>query len=200
MSSETGAPDEHSRRRVWIALLPLAVFALLAALFVRGLTSGDPSRIPSVLLGKPVPDFSLPALPKVERDGRQLPGLSAADLKAGTPMLVNVWASWCGPCRQEHPYLMQLQENGEIEIAGLNYKDNDGNARRFLGTLGNPYTRIGVDKSGKAAIDWGVTGVPETFLVDAQGVIRYKWIGPITEKALKEELLPRIRSTKAKSQ
>jgi len=175
------------------------VFAVLAAIFAVGLTNKDPGRIPSVLLGKPVPEFELPPLGGLMEVGEPVGGLATRDLKTGEVTLVNVWASWCVPCRQEHPYLMALANQHGVRIAGLNYKDKPENARRFLGSLGNPFKRVGVDNKGSATVDWGVYGVPETFLVDGAGVIRYKWIGPITPRALKEELLPRVRSTQAKT-
>ncbi|NNE22826.1 MAG: DsbE family thiol:disulfide interchange protein [Rhizobiales bacterium] len=191
--------SQSPRRRTWLVFAPVIVFAVLAAIFAKGLTNTDPGRIPSVLLGKPVPDFELPALAELTIDGKPVAGLSTNDLKTGEVTLVNVWASWCGPCRQEHPHLMALANDHGLRIAGLNYKDKPENARRFLGSLGNPYKLVGVDDKGSAAVDWGVYGVPETFLVDGAGVIRYKWIGPITAQALKEELLPRVRSTQAKT-
>ncbi len=187
------------KRRLWIAFAPIIIFAVLAAIFAKGLTNSDPSRIPSVLLGKPVPQFELPPLDGLKLDGEQMPGLATGDLKTGEVTLVNIWASWCGPCRQEHPFLMALAGEHGVRIAGLNYKDKPENARRFLGSLGNPYKLNGIDDKGAAAVDWGVYGVPETFIVDGTGVIRYKWIGPLTKQAMEEELLPRIRSTQAKT-
>ena len=175
------------------------MFAVLAAIFAVGLTNKDPGRIPSVLLGKPAPEFELPPLGGLTAVGKPVGGLTTKDLKTGEVTLVNVWASWCVPCRQEHPYLMALANQHGVRIAGLNYKDKPENARRFLGSLGNPFKLVGVDNKGSATVDWGVYGVPETFLVDGDGVIRYKWIGPITPRALKEELLPRVRSTQAKT-
>lgn len=199
MTETEHPPAKRPQRRSWIVFAPFVVFGVLAAIFAVGLTNTDPGRIPSVLLGKPVPEFQLPALKELTVDGKPLGGLATKDLKTGEVTLVNVWASWCGPCRQEHPYLMALADQHGVRIAGLNYKDKPENARRFLGSLGNPYKLVGVDDKGSAAVDWGVYGVPETFLVDGQGVIRYKWIGPITPQALKEEILPRIRSTQAKT-
>ncbi len=199
MTDDKIAVEPKPRRQLWLALAPVAIFAALAALFAKGLTNDDPNRIPSVLLGKPVPEFNLPAVDDLTADGQQLPGLKTADLKTGRVSVINVWASWCAPCRVEHPFLMQLAEHKDIHLAGINYKDKPENARRFLGALGNPFARVGADQKGSAAVDWGVYGVPETFIVDGDGVIRYKWIGPLTERALNEELIPRIRSTQAKS-
>lgn len=199
MTETEHSQPQKPRRRSWIVFAPVILFAVLATIFAVGLTNKDPGRIPSVLVGKPTPDFELPPLEGLTSQGKPVGGLSTKDLKTGEVTLVNVWASWCVPCRQEHPYLMALANQHGVRVAGLNYKDKPENARRFLGSLGNPYKLVGVDDKGGAAVDWGVYGVPETFLVDGAGVIRYKWIGPINEQALKEELLPRVRSTQAKT-
>ncbi len=180
-------------RRVRPALLiPLAIFIVLAGVFLLRLaTEGDISAIPSALVGKPAPEFALPALADLTRDGTPVPGLARADLD-GRVTLVNVFASWCGPCRAEHPLLMQLAKDARVRVVAINYKDQPENARRFLGRLGNPYAAIGVDTGGRAAIDWGVYGVPETFLVDASGTIRLKHTGPLTPEILRERLMPEI--------
>lgn len=164
-------------------LLPAGVFAALAALFVYRLGGGDPSRIPSALIGKPVPAFSLPALEGLMADGKPVPGFSNEDLK-GRVMVVNVWASWCVPCRQEHPLLVELAKDPSIRLVGINQKDNPDNARRFLSALGNPFAAIGSDSNGRVSIDWGVYGVPETFIVGPDGTIRHKHIGPLTPETL----------------
>lgn len=187
------------RRSLWAALAPVVIFAVLALIFAKGLMNEDPRKIPSVLLDKPAPEFSLPALAGVQLDVAVVPGLSSGDLKAGKVTLVNIWASWCGPCRLEHPILMQMAKNDSFQLVGINYKDKTENAQRFLGSLGNPFSRIGIDAKGSAAVDWGVYGVPETFIVDGAGIIRYKWIGPLTQQAFEQELLPRIRSSQASS-
>ncbi len=198
-TTESDAPARPSPRR-FLVYLPLIVFAGLAALFLVRLYSGDPSRLPSALIGKPVPGFDLPPLDGLIRDGVPLPGLSSADLKGSGPgapvTVVNVWASWCLPCRQEHPLLEELSRDPGVRLVGINYKDNAENARRFLGTLGNPFAAVGVDKAGRAAIDWGVYGVPETFVVGADGVIRYKHVGPITADSLRSRLLPAIEAAR----
>jgi cytochrome c biogenesis protein CcmG/thiol:disulfide interchange protein DsbE len=123
------------------------------------LHAGDPSRLPSALIGRPAPGFALASLEGLQADGRPVSGLSQADLK-GRVTIVNVWASWCAPCRQEHPLLMDLARTGAARVVGINYKDNPENARRFLGALGNPFAAVGVDPNGRAAIDWGVYGCP----------------------------------------
>lgn len=181
-SATKSAADPAPRARIrLIFLLPILIFAGLAVVFFIGLF-GDPSRVPSVLIGRPAPQVTLPPLEGLREAGAQIPGFSSADL-AGTPerpvTIVNVWASWCGPCRVEHPVLMELAELPFVTMVGINYKDAPENARRFLGALGNPYDRVGVDSSGRSAIDWGVYGVPETFIVDAEGIVRHKHIGPI---------------------
>ena len=177
-------------RRRLIFLLPVLVFVGLAGLFVFRLGDGDPSRIPSALIGKPAPTFSLAPLEGLLADGKPVPGFSNEDLK-GKVTVVNVWASWCAPCRQEHPLLVELAKDPSIRVVGINQKDNPDNARRFLGTLGNPFAAVGVDPKGRASIDWGVYGVPETFIVGPDGTIRYKQIGPLTPEnfsAFKERL------------
>jgi cytochrome c biogenesis protein CcmG, thiol:disulfide interchange protein DsbE len=159
MSSHTEQSASVARARL-IVFIPLAFFLALAALFLVRLGSGDdPARVPSALIGHPVPDVSLPPVPGLERDGKPLPGLNAADLR-GAVSVVNVWSSWCVPCRDEAPLLMQLAEDRRIRIVGINYKDQPENARRFLGRFGNPFAAAGADANGRAAIEWGVYGVP----------------------------------------
>ncbi len=174
------------KARAWLALVPVAVFALLAVIFYRGLL-GNPADVPSVLINKPVPAFTLSPI-----EGLDLPGLADGDLKKGEVTLVNVWASWCVPCREEHPLLMELAGRGDVRVVGINYKDDPENARRFLVTLGIPFTAVGADPNGRAAVDWGVYGVPESFIVDGAGTIRMKWIGPLTREALTKQIIPKI--------
>lgn len=168
----------------WVFLAPLAVFVVVAGYFAVGLTR-DPGTLPSALLDKPAPVFELPALV----DGK--PGLATADLK-GAPAIVNVWASWCVPCRAEHPVLTRLAR--EVPVYGLNYKDNADDAKRFLAELGDPYRRIGTDASGRVAIDWGVYGVPETFVVDGDGRIRHRHVGALTDKVVADTIRPLLKS------
>jgi cytochrome c biogenesis protein CcmG/thiol:disulfide interchange protein DsbE len=192
MSEANSSPPP---RRARLALfLPLAIFLALAMVFLaRLLQGGDPSVIPSALVGKPVPEFELPPLAGLTRDGAPVPGLSDEDLAQGEVNVVNVWASWCGPCRLEHPLLMELAERGH-RVVGINYKDEAENGRRFLGSLGNPYEAVGVDDDGRSAIDWGVYGVPETFVVDGEGVIRFKHVGPLTQEVVEGRLMPAIEA------
>ena len=179
-----------SRRRI-LVILPLLLFIALAALFFYRLGSGDPSRIPSALIGRPVPQTNLPPVAGLVQDGKPLPGLNAADFKDNVT-LVNVWASWCVPCHDEVPMLDELAKDKRIRLVGINYKDQADNARRFIGRYGNPFNAVGADPKGRAAIEWGVYGVPETFLVGRDGRIAYKLVGPITETNLKTALMPAI--------
>lgn len=189
MSAE---PAAAPRRRAWLVALPLAVFLALATVFFFQLVSGkDAATVPSALIGQKVPETGLPPL-----DGMNLPGLDSKAM-VGKVTLVNVFASWCVPCRQEHPLLLRLAQDDRIAIAGLNYKDAPDNARRFLGELGNPYGAIGIDEKGRAAIDWGVYGVPETFLIGRDGSILYKHVGPISEESLASGLMPEIEKALA---
>lgn len=179
----TPPPDMLSRRRLLLAL-PAAAFAGLAGMFAWGFTR-DPSTLPSMLIGSPVPDFSLPPV-----DARA-PGLSSGDLR-GEVSLVNFFASWCIPCRAENPLLLDLREKGTVPVHGINYKDRPENVIRWLNQYGNPFTRIGADLDGRVGIDWGVYGLPETFVVDAGGRIAYKHIGVLTEQALAGTILPLV--------
>ncbi len=184
--SDVGNTKPRRKFRL-VTLLPLAIFAGLALIFLARLESTTaPDTIPSVLVGKPAPDFSLPPL-----EGVAVPGLDRAALD-GKVTLVNIFASWCVPCRQEHPVLEQVAKDNRIRLVGINYKDKPQNARTFLDEMGNPYAAIGVDQSGRTFIDWGAYGVPETFLVGPDGVIRYKFIGPLTEEAVSTVLMPEV--------
>ncbi len=170
--------------------LPLAIFAVLAGLFWYALQSGDPSLIPSPLIGKKVPDFTLPALQGLGAGGKEVPGFASADLAQGEPTLVNVFASWCVECQVEHPLLLALSRQPGIRLYGIDYKDDPVAARRFLGRYGNPYARVGADRSGRVAIDLGVYGVPETYVIAGDGKIAYRHVGPLTEQVLKNKILP----------
>ncbi len=177
--------------RLWPVLLPAIVFAALAALLWRGL-AGNPSEVPSALIGRPVPEMTLSPI-----EGIGVPGFDTVNLRTGSVTVVNVWASWCGPCRSEHPLLQELSKRSDIRLFGINYKDEPENARRFLGTLGQPFAAIGADPAGRAAVDWGVYGVPETYIVDGSGLIRYKWIGAITPEGLSGTLAREIEKAKS---
>jgi cytochrome c biogenesis protein CcmG/thiol:disulfide interchange protein DsbE len=182
-----------------VVLVPLAVFLALAVLFLIGLNSGDPSLLPSALIGKPAPIMTLPPIAGLDRDGKPVPGLDTADFK-GQVTIVNVWASWCVPCHDEAPMLMQLARDKRVRLVGINYKDDPGNARRFLGLYGDPYAAAGADANGRAAIQWGVYGVPETFVIGRDGRIAYKLVGPITPGNFGSVLEPQIdKAVAAKS-
>jgi cytochrome c biogenesis protein CcmG/thiol:disulfide interchange protein DsbE len=175
LSATNDPPDNNapqgSRRRRWPLLIPLAFFAALAGLFALRLGAGDPSKLPSVLIGKPVP------------------GIDPATFK-GKVSLVNVWASWCVPCHGEAPLLVELAKDRRVQFVGINYKDAPDNARRFLGRYGNPFDIVGVDDNGRASIEWGVYGVPETFVVGRDGTIIYKLVGAITPENIDTVLKP----------
>jgi cytochrome c biogenesis protein CcmG, thiol:disulfide interchange protein DsbE len=194
MSVETGSRPGRSRR--WLVLLPLGIFLALAAVFLLRLWSGaDISRIPSVLVGSPAPKTTLPSL-----TGSGLPGWDSSRFM-GKVTLVNVFASWCAPCREEHPVLMMLAEDTRFDIIGLNYKDKPTEAAAFLTGLGNPYDAVGVDPAGRAGIDWGVYGVPETFLIGRDGTVLYKQIGPILTESQATALLAEVeKALSAKTQ
>jgi cytochrome c biogenesis protein CcmG/thiol:disulfide interchange protein DsbE len=174
-------------------VLPLIVVTLMSVFFLVALRSGDPSRLPSPLIGKPVPQFSLGPIEGLETGS----GVSSADLANGEVTVVNMWASWCGPCIQEHPQLVALKQQHGVRLIGINYKDEPGAARRFLARHGNPFDSIGADTTGRVAIDWGVYGVPETYVVDGNGRIAFKFIGPLSASAIKNEILPAIAKAKS---
>jgi cytochrome c biogenesis protein CcmG, thiol:disulfide interchange protein DsbE len=190
MSTASNENSDKKQRNI-LVLLPLVVFLAIAALFFFRLGSGDPSRIPSALIGHPVPVTDLPPLSGLEHDGKPVPGVSNATFR-GAVTLVNVWASWCVPCRDEVPFLEQLSKDKRIQLVGINYKDAPDNARRFLNRYGNPFAATGADEAGRTSIDWGVYGVPETFLVGRDSHIAYKLIGPITADNLSRTLEPEI--------
>ncbi|MGF6311327.1 cytochrome c biogenesis protein CcmG/thiol:disulfide interchange protein DsbE [Bradyrhizobium sp. i1.8.4] len=192
----TNSPPQGRRLLV---VLPLVIFLGLAGLFLLRLYGGDPSKIPSALIGRPAPQTALPALDGLVRDGAPVPGLDPAAFK-GKVSVVNVWASWCVPCHDEAPLLTELGKDNRFQIIGINYKDTPENARRFLGRYGNPFGIVGVDGDGRASIEWGVYGVPETFLVGREGKIVYKLVGPVTPEnvntALRAEIEKALRADK----
>jgi cytochrome c biogenesis protein CcmG/thiol:disulfide interchange protein DsbE len=189
--STPATSDEQPGRRRWLVALPLVGFLAVAALFLLRLYGGDPSKIPSALIGRPAPQTVLPALEGLVHNGAPVPGLDPAVFK-GKVSVVNVWASWCVPCHDEAPLLTALAKDTRLQIVGINYKDSPDNARRFLGRYGNPFGMVGVDGNGRASIEWGVYGVPETFIVGREGTIVYKMVGPVTpanfESVLKAEI------------
>jgi len=198
VSNEAGEftdPRSIMRRRLAV-LIPLVVFIGLVLLFFFRLNAGDPSLIPSALIGHPAPATNLPPVAGLERDGAPIPGIEAANFK-GAVTVVNVWASWCIPCHDEAPLLLQLAQDDRLRLIGINYKDEPDNARRFLGRYGNPFAAAGADQSGRAAIEWGVYGVPETFVVGRDARIAYKLVGPITADNFDSVLKPQIEKALA---
>jgi cytochrome c biogenesis protein CcmG, thiol:disulfide interchange protein DsbE len=188
-------------RRNWLFLAPLVFFAALSTLFLFRLFAGDASRVPSALIGKPAPELALPSLEGLTRNGAAVPGIAPADLRDGRITILNVFASWCAPCRVEHPFLVEMANHeavraGRVRVVGLNYKDEPENARRFLGALGNPYGAVGTDRNGRSAIEWGVYGVPETFLVGKDGIILKKHIGQLTEESARALLAEAVAAAR----
>ena len=179
--------------RRWGPALPLLVFAVLAGLFWFALHAGDPSLLPSPMIGKPVPEFTLPPIDGLSAGGKQVEGFASSDLAQGEPTLINVFASWCVECQVEHPTLLALAKEPGIRLYGIDYKDDMASARRFLGRYDNPYARVGADGSGRTAIDFGVYGVPETYVVTGDGKIAYRHVGPLTEDAIKTKILPLLK-------
>ena len=177
-----------TRNRIWIFLPVLCLMALAVMFYIRLDGNGDPARLPSALLGRPIPAFALPPLEGLLRDGVTVPGFSDQDARTADPKAaitaINIFASWCGPCRDEHPVLLMMAKDPRVRLWGINYKDKPDNARRFLGALGNPYTAVGADVSGRTGIDFGVYGVPETFFIGPDGRVIYKHVGPLTVEAL----------------
>ena len=187
---EIGGPGQ--RRRLLPVLAPVIVFAAVAGLFLVALQKGDPSKIPSALIGRAAPVVDLAPVPGLTRDGAAVPGFATAEIGKGKPAVVNFWASWCVPCAEEHPQLVSLAKRTGVALYGINNKDQPANAARFLGLHGNPYDGIGADTNGRAAIEWGVYGMPETFIIDGKGTVVFKHVGPITAQALEQTVLPAL--------
>jgi cytochrome c biogenesis protein CcmG, thiol:disulfide interchange protein DsbE len=192
LSAQANEGTARTGTRRIVVLVPLVLFLGLAAIFIiRLMGADDPSRIPSALIGHPAPQTPLPPVTGLVRDGAPVPGLDPAAFK-GEVSLLNIWASWCVPCHDEAPLLMRLAQDKRIRIVGINYKDQADNARRFLGRYGDPFAANGADENGRAAIEWGVYGVPESFVVSRDGIIAFKLIGPITRENLDAVLKPEI--------
>lgn len=172
-------------------VVPVAIFAGLAFLLYIGLFQGPPSDLPSPLVGKPAPDFTLPALDS------QAQQFSRAEIGNGHPVIVNFWASWCTPCRIEHMALQQLAARNGVTLYGVDYKDKPENARAFLTELGNPFGKIDQDQEGRVSIDWGVTGVPETFVIDGKGIIKVHYAGPLDDNVINRLILPALTTENA---
>lgn len=190
--SAIGTPDaDPARRRKLFAYVPLAIFLGLAFLFLLRLGAGDISRVPSALIGRPAPQTVLASLPGLERDGKSVPGIDPADF-IGAVTVLNVWASWCVPCHTEAPLLIKLAADKRIRVVGINQADQPDSARHFLARYGNPFAAVGVDRNRRASIEWGIYGVPETFVIGRDGRITYKLIGEITAQNLETTLKPQI--------
>lgn len=190
-----GGSKRAGSRFAW-ALAPLLIFALFAGLFAFSLTSGDPSRLPSALIGRQVPAVTFEPIGGIIEGGHDLRGFGPSDLATGKPVIVNFWASWCVPCVQEHPLLIDLKAKTGIDIFGVNYKDSAEAARRFIGRYGNPFTRLGSDEHGRGAIEWGVYGMPESYVVNGRGEIVYKHVGAMTPDSIAKKILPAIETAR----
>lgn len=193
-TDKAGRPKRSTSRTLW---LPLLIFVGMAVLFAFALQKGDPSKLPSALVGRPAPALTLAPVDGLTDGGRAVPGFGPAELAAEGPKVVNFFASWCLPCTDEHPLLIRLKRETGVTILGVNHKDQSSNARRFLARLGNPYAAVGADQNGRAAIEWGVYGMPETFVVDGRGVIVFKHVGPIDAEALTTRLIPAVKAAAA---
>lgn len=178
-----------------LVLLPIAVVLVIGGFFVWGLNPDrDPNAIPSVLISKPAPEFALAPIAGVD-----VPGLATADLATGEPVLVNVFASWCVPCRAEHKVLTRLAAQEGFQLFGINYKDKPEAAKAWLEELGNPYQRIGSDESGRAGLEWGISGVPESFLIDASGTVVWRYVGPIATEQAQDDFRAALAAARAEA-
>ncbi len=194
--ADTATDAAGGRSKAWV-FFPLAIFLACVVLFQFALKSGDPSKLPSALIGKPAPPTAFTALEGLSGPSGPVPGFTSEELARGQVTVVNFWASWCAPCVEEHPLLVELANSHGVRLFGVNYKDEPEKARRFLGRYGNPFSAMGVDAKGRGAIEWGVYGMPETFVVDGQGRIVYKHVGPLTGKSVAEKVLPAVRAAAA---
>jgi len=192
MQPGADGPSSARKSKLGWVIAPLLIFGSLVAVFGFALWSGDPDRLPSALIGKPVPHVEFPALEGLVESGRPVSGFTSADLASGEVSVVNFWASWCTACVEEHPLLLQLKKKTGVKLYGVDYKDSSDTARRYLGRYGNPYDAVGTDSNGRSAIEWGVYKMPETFVVNGKGEIAYKHVGAITQESLESKLLPAI--------
>ncbi len=195
MTNSTQAKPVGSRS--WL-VAPVAIFALLAGLFAVALRSGDPSRLPSMLIGKPAPAFAFPAVEGIGDAAPKINGFDAAALANGNVSVVNFFASWCAPCVEEHPQFSVLKNLPGVTLVGVNVKDEPADVRQFLNRYGSPYAILGADRAGRGSIEWGLTGTPETFIVDGRGIVRMKYVGPVMPDVLERVILPAIEAAKAR--
>jgi cytochrome c biogenesis protein CcmG, thiol:disulfide interchange protein DsbE len=182
----------------WV-VAPVLIFAALVGLFAFALETGDPSKLPSALIGKPVPATSFPAIVGLRESEQPVLGFASADLANGKVSVVNFWASWCAQCADEQALLLQLKDSAGVPLYGVNYKDEAAAARRFLGRYGNPFQAVGTDSNGRSAIEWGVYGMPETFVINGKGEIVFKHVGAVTPESLQTRLMPAIAQAQAEA-
>jgi len=195
------APTDNApkSRRSLTVIAPVIIFASVAVLFFFALQKGDPSKLPSAHIGRPAPMVNLPPVPGLIANGVDVPGFVTSSIGQGKPAVVNFFASWCLPCVEEHPQLVDLVRRTGVALIGINNKDQPANAIRFLSRYGNPYVAVGGDTNGRAAIEWGVYGMPETFIVDGGGTVVFKHVGPISSEILELKVLPALEKAKATS-
>lgn len=191
------APPASGKRRLLPVLAPVVIFASVAIMFLIALQKGDPSKLPSALIGRPAPIVDLPPVPGLANGSVQVAGFKTSDIGHGKAAVVNFFASWCLPCADEHPQLVDLVKRTGVTLIGINNKDQPANAIRFLRLHGNPYTAVGADANGRAAIEWGVYGMPETFIVDRTGTVVFKQVGPISPEILEQKILPALAKAMA---
>jgi cytochrome c biogenesis protein CcmG/thiol:disulfide interchange protein DsbE len=196
MTADARLPAASGGSLKWV-IAPVLVFAALVGLFAFALETGDPSKLPSALIGKPVPATSFPAVEGLRESEKPVPGFTSSDLAGGKVSVINFWASWCAQCADEQALLLQLREQAGVPLYGVNYKDEAAAARRFLGRYGNPFKAVGTDANGRNAIEWGVYGMPETFVVNGNGQIVFKHVGAVTPESLQTRLIPAIAQAQA---
>jgi cytochrome c biogenesis protein CcmG/thiol:disulfide interchange protein DsbE len=190
-------PSPPRKRGFGWVVAPVLIFGALVAVFAFALKTGDPSKLPSALIGKRAPATAFAPVEGLVDAGKPVPGFSGADLATGKPSVVNFWASWCVPCAEEQPLLVDLQKRTGVTLWGVNYKDDPVAARRFLGRYGNPFAGVGADPNGRGAIEWGVYGMPETFVLNGKGEIIFKHVGPVSADSIEKKLMPAIERAKA---
>lgn len=188
-------PSTKSKRRLWV-FIPLFAFSVVTVMFAVALRNPDPSKLPSALIGRPVPKVDFVELKGLQGPSGIVPGFTSEDLAKGHVTILNFWSSWCAPCLEEHPLLVDLATTSGAKVYGVNYKDKPEQALRFLSLNGNPFHAVGVDPKGRGAIEWGVYGMPETFIVNGRGEIAYKHVGPLTQENVQKQFLPALKMAK----